>query len=107
MAMSRGEGGGVSVVMPTNAELGVTIRRLRRARHLTIEGLAHDAGMHPTYLSGIERGVRNPSWEKVTGLCLAMDVPIIELARDAEDEARLAARMRIARSELGLDGRAE
>jgi transcriptional regulator with XRE-family HTH domain len=97
----------MSIVVPTNAELGVVIRRLRRARHLTIEGLAHDAGMHPTYLSGIERGVRNPSWDKLAGLCQALDVPIIEMVRDAEDEARLAARMRVARSELGLDDRSE
>ncbi len=97
----------VSVVVPTNAELGLAIRRLRRARHLTIEDLAHAADMHPTYLSGIERGVRNPTWDKLAGLCQGLDVPIIEIARDAEDEARLAARMRVARSELGLDDRFE
>jgi AraC-like DNA-binding protein len=39
--------------------LGQAIRRLRQADDLTIEDLAHAAGMHPTYLSGIERGVRN------------------------------------------------
>ncbi len=97
----------MAVVMPTNAELGLAIRRLRRARSLTIEDLAYAGGMHPTYLSGIERGVRNPTWEKLTGLCRGLDVPITDMARDAEDEARLAARMRIARSELGIDERSE
>ena len=53
-------------VTPTNPALGVAIRLLRHARDLTIEDLAHDADMHPTYLSGIERGRRNPTWNKLT-----------------------------------------
>lgn len=49
-----------------NADLGRTIRRLRGERDLTIEGLALNAGMHPTYLSGIgvdgatRRGTSSP-----------------------------------------------
>jgi transcriptional regulator with XRE-family HTH domain len=95
----------VSVTVPTNAELGRAIRRLRRARGLTIEDLAHEAGMHPTYLSGIERGVRNPTWSKLAGLAGALNVPVAEIARDAEAESQLAARMSAARSELGLSER--
>ncbi len=88
--------------MPSNADLGRAIRRLRRARRVTIEDLAHSSDMHPTYLSGIERGVRNPTWEKLAGLARALDVPVAAIAHDAELEAQLADRMRIARSELGL-----
>jgi transcriptional regulator with XRE-family HTH domain len=95
----------VSVVEPSNADLGRAIRRLRRARRVTIEALAHEADIHPTYLSGIERGVRNPTWEKLAGLARALDVPVAEIARDAELEAQLSARMQIARSELGLSER--
>jgi transcriptional regulator with XRE-family HTH domain len=95
----------MSVLGPTNAELGRAIRRLRRARRLTIEGLAHTADIHPTYLSGIERGVRNPTWSKLTGLAVALDIPLAEIVQDAEAEAQLAARMRVARSELGLSER--
>jgi transcriptional regulator with XRE-family HTH domain len=95
----------VSATAPTNAELGRAIRRLRRARRLTIEDLAHEADMHPTYLSGIERGVRNPTWSKLAGLAGALNVPIAEIAHDAETEAQLAARMNAARSELGLSER--
>jgi transcriptional regulator with XRE-family HTH domain len=105
MIVSSEDCGGVSIVVPTNAELGRAIRRLRRARHETIEGLAYAADMHPTYLSGIERGVRNPTWDKLTGLARALDVPVAEIARDAEAEARLATRMRAARAELGLSER--
>lgn len=92
----------MAVIVPTNAELGLAIRAMRRARYLTIEDLALAGGMHSTYLSGIERGLRNPTWEKLSGLCLGLDAPMIEMVRDAEDQARLVARMRAARSELGI-----
>lgn len=76
--------------MPTNAALGRAVRRLRKARRLSIEALAFKADMHPTYLSGIERGVRNPTWAKVCGLATALDMPVSEVAQDAEDEATVA-----------------
>jgi transcriptional regulator with XRE-family HTH domain len=87
---------------PANADLGVAIRLLRRARRLTIENLAFAADMHPTYLSGIERGRRNPTWDKLTALARALDIPVSALARDAEVQMQLAARMREARRDLGL-----
>lgn len=87
---------------PTNVDLGVAIRLLRGARHLTIEDLAFAAKMHPTYLSGIERGRRNPTWDKLTALARALDIPVSALAQDAEVQAQLAARMREARRDLGL-----
>ena len=104
--MWSGDCPGVSTAAtPTNAELGRAIRRLRRARRMTIEGLAHAADMHPTYLSGIERGLRNPTWSKLTALAGALDVPVAEIVRDSEAEAQLAQRMRAARAELGLSER--
>lgn len=87
---------------PTNVDLGVAIRLLRRARRLTIEDLAFTADIHPTYLSGIERGVRNPTWDKLAALARALNIPVSRLARDAEVQMQLAARMREARRDLGL-----
>ena len=87
---------------PANVDLGVAIRLLRRARRLTIEDLAFAAKMHPTYLSGIERGRRNPTWDKLAALARALDIPVSALARDAEVQMQLAARMREARRDLGL-----
>ncbi len=95
-------GGGALLIMPSGAQLGRAIRRLRRARRLTIEELAFAADIHPTYLSGIERGIRNPTWVKVCGLAIALGVPFSALVRDAEVEAQLDARMRRARAELGI-----
>jgi transcriptional regulator with XRE-family HTH domain len=74
---------------PTNGDLGWAIRELRWERRLTIEELGFAAGVHPTYLSGIERGVRNPSWEKLCFLADALEIPVADMARRAESVARV------------------
>lgn len=73
--------------LPTGADLGRAVRRLRLIRRLTVEELAALARMHPTYLSGIERGGRNPTWRKVAGLSAGLGLPVHALARAAEGEA--------------------
>lgn len=69
---------------PSRVPLGRAVRQLREQRDLTIEGLAGMASMHWTYLSGIERGKENPTWDKLTDLASALDVPISELVLLAE-----------------------
>jgi transcriptional regulator with XRE-family HTH domain len=91
--------------VPTNADLGRAVRRLRRERRLTIEALAFASEMHPTYLSEIERGVRNPSWEKVASLARALGVPVSTLAVAAEREAEIALIVREARARIAADSR--
>ncbi len=77
----------------------------RETRQERFRGLlAHDADIHPTYLSGIERGVRNPTWTKFCALAGALKIPVSGLAREAEVEAQLAARVRKAHAELGIAG---
>ena len=51
---------------------------------MTQEDLAHGSGLHPTYLSGIETGQRNPTWVSLGRIAGALDVRISELARLAE-----------------------
>ena len=86
--------------MPTNIDLGRAIRRLRRAQRLTIETLALDADMHPTYLSGIERGIRNPTWDKITSLARTLNVPVSVVVQAAEQEAEVARAVREMRTRI-------
>jgi transcriptional regulator with XRE-family HTH domain len=74
---------------PTGADLGRTIRKLRRKRKLTIEGLAFASEVHPTYVSAIERGERNPSWEQACALAHGLDIPIAHLSALTESTTRL------------------
>jgi transcriptional regulator with XRE-family HTH domain len=47
--------------MEWEAIVGANIRRLRKAKGLTQEQLAHEAGMAMRYVAGVERGEENPS----------------------------------------------
>ncbi len=47
---------------------GSRVRELRRAQGLSQEELADRAGLHRTYLSGIERGQRNPSLKNIAAI---------------------------------------
>jgi transcriptional regulator with XRE-family HTH domain len=69
--------------VPTPEDLrrhfGDRVRALREAGGRSQEALAHDAGMHRTYLGGIERGRRNPSLLNIARLADALGVPLVEL----------------------------
>jgi transcriptional regulator with XRE-family HTH domain len=86
--------------VPSNADLGRAIRRLRWDRDLSIEALAHAADMHPTYVGRIERGGASPTWGKITNLARALGVPLTVLLQAAEHEGEIALIVRDARARL-------
>jgi len=62
-----------------NRRLGRRVRELRLTRGLSQEKLAFTAGVHRTYLGGIERGERNPTVKNLTLLARALGVSLTEL----------------------------
>ena len=54
--------------------VGKNLRRLRHELGLSQEELAFDAGLDRTYVSGVERGVRNPTVLIVGKLAKALRV---------------------------------
>ncbi|HEX2393268.1 MAG TPA: helix-turn-helix transcriptional regulator [Solirubrobacterales bacterium] len=83
--------GKAHLVPSTPAQLGAVIRRIRQERELSVEALAADAGIHWTYLSGIERGRRNPTWKVVGAIAASLGVEVSELARRVESAQRSSA----------------
>lgn len=59
--------------------VGENIRRLRKEKGLSQEGLAEVAEFHRTYVSQLERCVTNISIDGLERLAQALDVDIIEL----------------------------
>lgn len=47
--------------MDIRLRIGLNLKRLRQAQGWSQEELADRSGYHRTYVSGIERGVRNPT----------------------------------------------
>ena len=60
-------------------KLGKKIRTLRLEKLLSQEMLGEITGLDRTYISGIERGVRNPSLKNIEKLAKALDVKVSEL----------------------------
>jgi transcriptional regulator with XRE-family HTH domain len=52
---------------------GKRVRELRLAKGLTQEELAERAGLHPTYIGGIERGERNLGLDNLLKLARALN----------------------------------
>ena len=66
------------------AALGRNLRRQREAAPLTQEKLAEKAGLDPTYISGIERGLRNPGIKNVARLAKALGLSTAELLKGVD-----------------------
>ncbi|MGD1120242.1 MAG: helix-turn-helix transcriptional regulator [Dehalococcoidales bacterium] len=64
---------------PYLLHFGSHIRSLRKRAELSQEDVADKAGIHVTYLSGIERGLRNPALKNIRRLAQALGVPTKEL----------------------------
>lgn len=59
--------------------LGDNVRRIRESKGWSQDKLSDESGLHRTYISGIERGVRNPTIEIVKNIALALEVNPSEL----------------------------
>jgi transcriptional regulator with XRE-family HTH domain len=64
---------------------GQNVRKMRGESGLTQERLADKADLDPTYISGIERGVRNPSLLIITKLAKALRVPLAKLCEGVRE----------------------
>jgi transcriptional regulator with XRE-family HTH domain len=87
--------------MPTTENLGRAIRRVRQAKHLTIEAAARKAGMSAGHLGVIERGHGNPRLETLSSLADALGATVEEIVRAAESEASRRGERRLAPEEFG------
>jgi transcriptional regulator with XRE-family HTH domain len=60
---------------------GQNVRTARESQELTQEGLAELANLDRTYISDIERGLRNPSLDNIVKLAVALRQSASELMK--------------------------
>lgn len=65
---------------------GQIIRWHRLKANMTQETLAAEAACHPTYISLVERGLRNPSLDTMLKLADALNCPAWKLVRETESQ---------------------
>ena len=61
-------------------KFGAAVRVRRQKVSLTQERLAELTGLDPTYISGIERGRRNPSLKNIVKIAKALKTSVAKLA---------------------------
>lgn len=71
---------------PDHAALGRAIRRAREAQGYSQELLAERCGLHRTYVGGIERGERNPSFTNILRIAEALGERPSQLFAAAESD---------------------
>ena len=68
--------------MDVRKRVGLNLRKFRTERRLSQEALAFECGLHRTYISGVERGVRNPTVLVVEQIAMALKVPSSRLLEE-------------------------
>jgi transcriptional regulator with XRE-family HTH domain len=58
--------------MDIRRQIGLNVQRLRHEKGWSQEAFAFECGLHRTYVSGIERGVRNPTATIIVKLAAAL-----------------------------------
>ncbi|MFC0588293.1 helix-turn-helix domain-containing protein [Novosphingobium aquiterrae] len=80
--------------MEIRERIGWNVRRLRAEREVTQEDFATDSGIDRGYISGVERGVRNPSVLVLERIANALGVDVSVLFDEAKAKAFSARRQR-------------
>ena len=68
--------------MDVRKRVGLNLRKFRLERGLSQEALAFECGLHRTYISGVERGVRNPTVLVLEEIAMALKVPSSRLLEE-------------------------
>jgi transcriptional regulator with XRE-family HTH domain len=69
-------------VKSLSIRFGERVRELRKDLGLSQEGFADACGFDRTYISGIERGLRNPSLTAIEILAKALGISVSDLFHD-------------------------
>jgi transcriptional regulator with XRE-family HTH domain len=69
---------------PDAAALGRAVRLIREERGISQVQLSEATGLMQSWISHVERGARNPSWNNVVRLAGGLSVRVSELAVRAE-----------------------
>jgi transcriptional regulator with XRE-family HTH domain len=67
--------------MDIRQQFAANVKRLRKVKNLSQEQLAFETGIHRTYISGVERSIRNPTIVIVDRIANALGVEPMELFR--------------------------
>ena len=62
------------------------LKYYRLKADISQEALAAKEGLHLTYISSVERGLRNISIDNIDRIANALGIPVIDLLRERKDD---------------------
>jgi len=65
--------------------VGKNIKKYRKKHNISQEELAERAGLHRTYIGGIERGERNITLDSLQTIAIALSIAPVELIVEESD----------------------
>ena len=68
--------------MDVRRRIGINVKKFRKERGLSQEELAFECRRHRTYISGVERGVRNPTVLVLEAIAQALEIPSSRLLEE-------------------------
>ncbi len=72
--------------MNVKKQFGNKLKKIRKSKSITQEKLSEMSNMDRSYISDVERGVKNISLEKINKLATALEVPLSELFKFNEED---------------------
>jgi len=73
--------------LPDCIAFGKAVRRLRAAQGFSQEAFANKAGLHRTYMGGLERGERNPTLITICRIARELGMSLAELFQEVHEDA--------------------
>jgi transcriptional regulator with XRE-family HTH domain len=73
------------VLSDVSRRFGTVVRERRIAAGLSQEQLAEAAGLHPTYVGMVERGIRNPTLDVAARIAKALKISLPRLLEQAQN----------------------
>lgn len=74
--------------MDVRRRVGINLKKFRNERGLSQEEFAFACGLHRTYVSGVERGIRNPTVVVLERIAGALGVPSARLLEEPPGSRR-------------------
>ena len=70
--------------MNTLKSFGLRVKTIRTEQKISQEDLAELSGLHRTYISSLERGVRNPTLTTLISLSKGLNIEINEMLKELD-----------------------
>jgi transcriptional regulator with XRE-family HTH domain len=67
-------------------KFGQLLKKLRMEKGISQEAFALNTGLHRTYISQLERGLKSPSLRTIDKICQELDLSLLQFVEQLERE---------------------